>query len=147
MVRKQLAEKRERMIELERKRFAGAVRLDSLPQQYAYFDCSIGDDGVNPLNCLAASGPQCHHFSPYSSIFNHKVKSAFLFPILFFCLLIRFQRPCRPANGPSPHDARFLGNGLHEPSSPNTVKQQLRWQGEVPRYYLLVNTIKHCIAR
>ncbi|XP_066387628.1 zinc finger CCCH domain-containing protein 54-like isoform X1 [Miscanthus floridulus] len=55
MVRKQLAEKRERMIELERKRFAGAVRLDSLPQQYAYFDCSIGDDGVNPLNCLPAS--------------------------------------------------------------------------------------------
>ena len=64
MVRKQLAEKRERMIELERKRFAGAVRLDSLPQQYAYFDCSIGDDGVNPLNCLPASGLQCHHFSP-----------------------------------------------------------------------------------
>ncbi|KAG0550538.1 hypothetical protein BDA96_01G347300 [Sorghum bicolor] len=55
MVRKQLAEKRERMIEIERKRFAGAVRLDSLPQQYAYFDCSIGDDGVNPLNCLPAS--------------------------------------------------------------------------------------------
>ena len=57
MVRKQLAEKWERMIKLERKHFAGAVRLDSLPQQYAYFDCSIGDYGVNPHNCLSASGP------------------------------------------------------------------------------------------
>ena len=70
----------------------------------------------------------------------------FFFQFLF-SLLIRFQRRCRPADGPSPHDARFLGNGLHEPSSPNTVKQQLQWQREVPRYYLLVNTIKHCIAR
>ncbi|CAL4915133.1 unnamed protein product [Urochloa decumbens] len=51
MVRKQLAEKRERMIELERKRFAG-VRLEPLPHQFAYFDCSIED--VNPLNCLPA---------------------------------------------------------------------------------------------
>lgn len=53
IVRKQLAaaEKRDRLIELERKRFAG-VRLESLPPQFAYFDCNI-DDG-NPLNCLPA---------------------------------------------------------------------------------------------
>ncbi|CAN6284209.1 unnamed protein product [Urochloa humidicola] len=51
MVRKQLAEKRERLIELERKRFAG-VRLEPLPHQFAYFDCSIED--VNPLNCQPA---------------------------------------------------------------------------------------------
>jgi hypothetical protein len=31
-VRKQLAEKRERMIKLKRKRFTGAIRLDLLPQ-------------------------------------------------------------------------------------------------------------------
>jgi len=51
IVRKQLAEKRERLMELERKRFAG-MRLEPLPHQFAYFDCSI-EDG-NPLNCLPA---------------------------------------------------------------------------------------------
>ncbi|OEL23820.1 Zinc finger CCCH domain-containing protein 54 [Dichanthelium oligosanthes] len=51
IVRKQLAEKRERLIELERKRLA-EVRLEPLPQQFAYFDCSIGDE--NPLNGLQA---------------------------------------------------------------------------------------------
>ncbi|KAJ1296566.1 hypothetical protein BS78_01G311100 [Paspalum vaginatum] len=56
MVRKQLAaEKRDRLIELERKRFAG-VRLESLPPQFAYFDCSIED--VNPLNCVPAAEPK-----------------------------------------------------------------------------------------
>ena len=51
IVRKQLAEKRERLMELERKRFAG-MRLEPLSHQFAYFDCSI-EDG-NPLNCLPA---------------------------------------------------------------------------------------------
>nr|CAB3495486.1 unnamed protein product [Digitaria exilis] len=47
-----MRQKRERLIELERKRFAG-VRLEPLPHQFAYFDCSIED--VNPLNnCLPA---------------------------------------------------------------------------------------------
>ncbi|KAL6658029.1 hypothetical protein ACP70R_004276 [Stipagrostis hirtigluma subsp. patula] len=50
IMRKQLAEKRERMFEFER-RFAG-MRLESLPQQFAYFDCNIED--VNPLNSLSA---------------------------------------------------------------------------------------------
>ncbi|KAF8727856.1 hypothetical protein HU200_018421 [Digitaria exilis] len=60
IVRKQLAEKRERLIELERKRFAG-VRLEPLPHQFAYFDCSIED--VNPLNNCLPAGCQCrHHF-------------------------------------------------------------------------------------
>jgi hypothetical protein len=90
MVRKQLAEKRERMIELERKRFAGAVRLDSLPQQYAYFDCSIGDDGVNPLNCLPASGPQCHHFSLTVPSLTIRLSLLFFFQ---FCFLLANQIP------------------------------------------------------
>ncbi|XP_062211625.1 zinc finger CCCH domain-containing protein 54-like isoform X2 [Phragmites australis] len=51
IMRKQLAEKRERLIELERKRLAG-TRLESVPPQFAYFDCSIED--VNPLNSLPA---------------------------------------------------------------------------------------------
>uniref|UniRef100_A0A0A9GNM1 C3H1-type domain-containing protein n=1 Tax=Arundo donax TaxID=35708 RepID=A0A0A9GNM1_ARUDO len=49
IMRKQLAEKRERQIEFKRKRLAG-IRLESLPPQFAYFDCSIED--VNPLNFL-----------------------------------------------------------------------------------------------
>ncbi|RCV44160.1 hypothetical protein SETIT_9G351900v2 [Setaria italica] len=63
MVRKQLAEKRERLIELERKRFGG-VRLKPLPHQFAYFDCSIED--VNPLNCLPADSKDADLIVPDS---------------------------------------------------------------------------------
>jgi hypothetical protein len=71
-VRKQLAEKRERLIELERKRFAG-IRLEPLPHQFAYFDCSI-EDG-NPLDCLPA-GRQCifSRLGIISILNNPKVK-------------------------------------------------------------------------
>ncbi|GJN12700.1 hypothetical protein PR202_ga31005 [Eleusine coracana subsp. coracana] len=51
MRKQQITEKRERLIELERKRLAG-IRLESLPQQFAYFDCSIED--VHTLNSLPA---------------------------------------------------------------------------------------------
>ncbi|KAL6893476.1 hypothetical protein ACP4OV_007574 [Aristida adscensionis] len=45
IMRKQLAEKRERLLEFEQRGLAG-MRLESLPQQFAYFDCNIED--VNP---------------------------------------------------------------------------------------------------
>jgi hypothetical protein len=50
LMRKQLTEKRERLIELERKRLAG-IRLEPLrSNQFAYFDCSIED--VHTLSTL-----------------------------------------------------------------------------------------------
>uniref|UniRef100_J3MQ09 RRM domain-containing protein n=1 Tax=Oryza brachyantha TaxID=4533 RepID=J3MQ09_ORYBR len=42
LMRKQLAEKHERMLEMER-RHAAVRRLESLTPQFAYFDCSIDD--------------------------------------------------------------------------------------------------------
>ncbi|CAD6211668.1 unnamed protein product [Miscanthus lutarioriparius] len=72
MVRKQLAEKWERMIKLERKHFAGAVRLDSLPQQYAYFDCSIGDDDSLEIVSMSQA-PQTQSTNNYDDKERHHV--------------------------------------------------------------------------
>jgi hypothetical protein len=51
MSNKQLIEKRERLVELERRRLVG-IRLEALPNQSAYFDCSIED--ADTLNSLPA---------------------------------------------------------------------------------------------
>ncbi|KAF0903641.1 hypothetical protein E2562_028344 [Oryza meyeriana var. granulata] len=55
LMRKQLAEKRERLLEIER-RCAAVRRLESLPPQFAYFDCSIED--ASPLHSLPEDSKQ-----------------------------------------------------------------------------------------
>jgi hypothetical protein len=65
---KQLIEKRERLVELERRRLAG-IRLEPLPNQSAYFDCSIED--VDTLNSLPAGWQwQWCHFSSLNYFFD-----------------------------------------------------------------------------
>lgn len=75
LMRKQLAEKRERLIELERRRLAG-LRLESMPEQFAYFDCSIED--VSPLNSLPAGLCHLSSWKYTSSIHPSKFQSLYL---------------------------------------------------------------------
>ncbi|XP_066168939.1 zinc finger CCCH domain-containing protein 54 isoform X5 [Oryza sativa Japonica Group] len=61
LMRKQLAEKREMLLEMERRR-ATVRRLESMPPQFAYFDCSIED--ASPLHSLQDDSKQLDLMNP-----------------------------------------------------------------------------------
>uniref|UniRef100_A0A0E0LQU3 C3H1-type domain-containing protein n=1 Tax=Oryza punctata TaxID=4537 RepID=A0A0E0LQU3_ORYPU len=61
LMRKQLAEKREMLLEMERRR-ATVQRLESMPPQFAYFDCSIED--ASPLHSLQEDSKQVDLMNP-----------------------------------------------------------------------------------